>query len=598
MKITSLEIENFRSIRHVHLKNIPNFVVIVGSNGVGKSSILEAIRFVKIRHFPYHHDESRWRSQSDEQRNLIRQKQNNAKIILEIEPTNDRERKILGNNKTAKLGVIYRNGSFENFQEGGAQALFLRPTETGENESIMEYIEAYRVFQEGKANLEVGAKTEEFFLRARTGPNTRDKFSRLKQKILSVAADDLLIEGGEKRFPEIVELIKKLLGREIIVKFQKGAIGDILVKNEDGDLELDALSSGEREILMTYFTLHDLKLKNSIVLFDEPDLHLHATSQRAALSYLKKMTDDNQIFLTTHASEIIFATPDESLFHLRRTDKDQLVNVKDESEKLQIHEELGGSKFGFLTFDKTVFVEGPTDEKILSKIETNGLSLKFEIFHGGMHITPEILEMISKLGKVAMIKDRDFYTDDEIQKMRAKAPDKLYFWSRREIENFFLDSKILFDIYSTIGKRQYSTLPDFIESIRRISENYVQQTITDKFLFEQNSKINPPQPRLPSGKTASSAIKEYYATRNERTSKLIAELDTKIVPMEQNMKSNWAANWIIDVDPKMILTEIGQTYFTNQKSLEDLIDMLILKLESNDKFPEELVTTIQTIAKL
>lgn len=599
MRIKNLEIENFRSIKHVKIENIPNFVVIVGSNGVGKTSILEAIRFVKSIIAPYHTDEFKWKRQGKDLKNLIRHGQNHAKIILEIEPTSEREKAILGDIEKGEIEFEFQNGSFsESVSPPNLKQLFLQPKDGDENQSVMEFIEAYRIFQEGPAQLEVGQRNEEEFLRSRTGPYARNKFDRLKQKILSIYADDMLIENEEKRFPEIYELIKKLLGREIRVKFSKGALGEIFVENEDGLLELDALSSGEREILMTYFTLHNLKMTNSIILFDEPDLHLHATSQKASIEYLKKMSDqDNQIFVTTHASEIISATSEDSIYHLKRDDINQLVNIKEEKDKLQIFEELGASKFNFLTFDKTIFVEGPSDKKILSQINTDGLSLKFEVFNGGTNMSANVLEMISKLGRVAMIKDRDFYSEDEINKMKAKAPKKLYFWSRREIENFFLDSPILYDIYKTLGKNEINDFSQFKYSVKKISNTYKQQTISDRFLFEQNTKLSPAQPKLAIGSKAKDEIRKYYETKKERTIKIIDQLDTKISELETEVDNIWEEEWINNVDPKIILSYIGKDYFEKEISLDSLMNMIILKLDSNEKFPKELVDTITDIAE-
>ncbi len=455
MKITGIEIENFKSIKKLNLKDIPNLIIIAGPNGVGKTSILEAIRFVKSRLYPYHRQESQLSDNPDYVNNMIRNGEEKAKIMLEITPTTEHEKKIIGEDKKATIGIEYDHGSWKNFQSIACNQIFKIPQEGSEN-TIIEYISAYRNYQEGKAQLEVGQQNNEFFLSSRLGLNPQNKFVRLKQTILSIYADDRLIESADKRFPEIVELIKKLIGREIIVKFKRGVIGEIFVKNEDGTLDLDSLSSGEREILMTYFTLHTLKMSHSIILFDEPELHLHPSSQKAAFHYLQEMTKTgNQVFMTTHSSEIISLTPDESLFHLRKQDDNQLINIKDEVDKLLLYEKLGSSKFNFIAYDKTVFVEGSTDKEILSKIRIDNSNIKFEVFNGGSHMTPEILEIISNLGRVAMIKDRDFFSDAEIETMMKKAPNKIFFWSRREIENFILDSPVLFEIYTTHPKTDH-----------------------------------------------------------------------------------------------------------------------------------------------
>lgn len=44
MKITDLHIQNFKSIRDIHIRNIENALILVGQNNTGKTTILDAIR--------------------------------------------------------------------------------------------------------------------------------------------------------------------------------------------------------------------------------------------------------------------------------------------------------------------------------------------------------------------------------------------------------------------------------------------------------------------------------------------------------------------------------------------------------------------------
>ena len=46
MKITDLDIRNFKSIHHVHLQDIENALILVGQNNTGKTTVLDAIRAV------------------------------------------------------------------------------------------------------------------------------------------------------------------------------------------------------------------------------------------------------------------------------------------------------------------------------------------------------------------------------------------------------------------------------------------------------------------------------------------------------------------------------------------------------------------------
>ena len=47
MYIESLEIINFKNLRHLQLDNIPKLVVLAGPNGSGKTSVFDALRIFK-----------------------------------------------------------------------------------------------------------------------------------------------------------------------------------------------------------------------------------------------------------------------------------------------------------------------------------------------------------------------------------------------------------------------------------------------------------------------------------------------------------------------------------------------------------------------
>lgn len=46
MKIESIRLENFKAFRHVHLKDLPVFLVVVGANGSGKSTLFDVFGFL------------------------------------------------------------------------------------------------------------------------------------------------------------------------------------------------------------------------------------------------------------------------------------------------------------------------------------------------------------------------------------------------------------------------------------------------------------------------------------------------------------------------------------------------------------------------
>src|ERR1017187_3193434 len=47
MRIESIRLKNFKAFRDVHLKNIPAFLVVVGANGTGKSTLFDVFGFLR-----------------------------------------------------------------------------------------------------------------------------------------------------------------------------------------------------------------------------------------------------------------------------------------------------------------------------------------------------------------------------------------------------------------------------------------------------------------------------------------------------------------------------------------------------------------------
>ena len=94
---------------------------------------------------------------------------------------------------------------------------------------------------------------------------------------------------------------------------------NIYFKNSfNQEVNIDNLSTGEKEILNKVFYFFINKTKDSIILIDEPEISLHPSWQSYILKVYKNLADEfkNQIIIATHSPQIITATPNESLYIL------------------------------------------------------------------------------------------------------------------------------------------------------------------------------------------------------------------------------------------------------------------------------------------
>jgi AAA15 family ATPase/GTPase len=123
MHITRLELHNFRCMSDLILENLPDTIALVSANGLGKSTILEAIIGAHDLVIPYHQDQypfrENWKGYAgvpawpSHLRKPVRFGQAQASLSIQIGP-NDSERAFL-----KKIGIDEEIGKAEFVIEDG-----------------------------------------------------------------------------------------------------------------------------------------------------------------------------------------------------------------------------------------------------------------------------------------------------------------------------------------------------------------------------------------------------------------------------------------------------------------------------------------------
>lgn len=154
----------------------------------------------------------------------------------------------------------------------------------------------------------------------------------------------------------------------------------IIFKKNGEDIPIDALSSGEKQIIYRGgFLLKDLgALNGAFVFIDEPEISLHPNWQKKIMDYYKGIfTDENgvqtsQIFAVTHSPFIIHNENrrNDKVIVLARDEHGNIV-VKDKPEYYKCESlELVQDAFSIKDFSvgqSTVYLEGRMDEKYFKR---------------------------------------------------------------------------------------------------------------------------------------------------------------------------------------------------------------------------------------
>lgn len=147
---------------------------------------------------------------------------------------------------------------------------------------------------------------------------------------------------------------------------------------KDGlSIEIDTISSGEREIINFIFGLFIEQLDDGIIIIDEPELHLHPKWQKKLINILKEITHGIgiQILFVTHSSSFISYNVLNNIFRIYKDagfskciKVDNLLTSEDNNlrKKLSVINATNNEKIFFA--DNVILVEGITDEILFKKI--------------------------------------------------------------------------------------------------------------------------------------------------------------------------------------------------------------------------------------
>lgn len=141
------------------------------------------------------------------------------------------------------------------------------------------------------------------------------KTRRITEMSLLAEKDTEMVFGQLNKF---IKIIKSFITDKDFV-FQSGRLA---VKTKHGEVGLDNLSSGEKQLLIL---LTETLLQNEkpyIYLADEPELSLHIEWQRKIIPAIRELNLSSQIIAATHSPEVAAGYP-EAIF-----DMEELVNAE------------------------------------------------------------------------------------------------------------------------------------------------------------------------------------------------------------------------------------------------------------------------------
>ena len=307
MKIKNLHIKEFKGLRDISINFEKNdepldLVVLAGSNGSGKTRILESI----LRYFQDH----------------INYKQNNIEAEIFYE---EKEKNCISNVRD----FFYRLESFSYCEAN--DPLREKHIEIKNKLDILPkviYVPTEINFQ--KMNVASTTLVQEYkFINIVNTNLIKDIPSYIATKMISAMLKNKNEKVGDvqkKVFNEINEIFENLNIDVKVEDISQDGRNITLFTNSSGDeFDINELSSGEKQLFLRTLAIKMLNPENSIILIDEPELSLHPKWQQRIVDVYRKIGKNNQIIIATHSPHILGSVRKENIMLLDKDDEGKIV---------------------------------------------------------------------------------------------------------------------------------------------------------------------------------------------------------------------------------------------------------------------------------
>ena len=469
MDFTSIRIKNFKAIHDTTLSGIRKFNVIVGTNGSGKSSALQALH---------------WVLQSGRNPAIRQETGNRARTlspsVSDYMPSPDY--KNAGNNESygnqqgmPQLDVrlkAYVNDIHGDPIETEAN-LWIR---SAKNEGISVHIPSNNqlsthirdrsreisAYIPGLAGIPLSeAKLSKRVVHRQAAAG--DANTVLRNLLYLLKSSSVGAKHGASQLDDVLHWVSKVLGQlSLKVDFDDEKDFSIRATFKTGDMEgngqpdkpLELAGIGFLQVIQIFAYL--IYYRPQLLLVDEPDSHLHPNKQEDLVRVLYDAAQeyDCQVIMTTHSPSVVRAMPPDA----------KLIWMKEG----QVVEDPEGARalMGWGLLDKTVLLlseDKNTDmlRKIIAQWPEIDRKVAVWPLHGeGKTPKPEVLKELSGVFgatiTLAIHRDADFMLNDEKPKWKKPFEDKgIFVWitAGSDIEAYFCTPEYLNSIGVANGEQ-------------------------------------------------------------------------------------------------------------------------------------------------
>lgn len=370
MRIRKFFVERFRSLRQVNLEEIGNFTIFIGANSSGKSNLLEAFTLFlsELDPAPLERgvgqlDDHLWFNRNDRQpivfyaeleferselQNLALDEaafkvsdENIVSIFRTIEGPHNSSKWTTRSVKLNNVALVEDNA-------------YVEPTDGTQNTLRLLFESLKGKFTYLSAARDVAAQPPSGSRASFIDPSTLGELIQLGQ------SRDAAQSGQWMQFetdvthcaPSIEDA--RIVANEMVIREQDTRI----------PVPVSLLGGGNQELMYLIYRIR--QAEGQFLAIEEPEAHLHPKLARRLMDYLRVVAQDKQVFISTHSTIFVDQADLDNVWIVRRRKQGtEVLKLQSPGQLRSVLYELGSRPSDIFLADAMVFVEGPTEEKVI-----------------------------------------------------------------------------------------------------------------------------------------------------------------------------------------------------------------------------------------
>jgi predicted ATPase len=393
-----------------------------------------------------------------------------------------------------------------------AEAAF--PADEPEFLGIIEYHSASRAYTRqpvGGINLDAKAVRDQ--RRQQRLYNWQAKYQNGKTELATSYLRNIIAERSGESIEEqdLNETLKELFRTFFPDKIYEG------VRPSGGSLEfpvrlpggerhdIDDLSSGEKEILYGYLRLRNSTPRHSVILLDEPELHLNPSLLQGFTDFYHRhlgVAQGNQLLMVTHSDTLLrqaVGNANYRVYHMISANSsagNQATEVLLDDQMDRVIVDLVGDLAAYRPRAKVVILEGDSEDGFdvmaVSRLFPDFAKRVNLVSAGAKRRVRDLYELLETSAEQMKVENRFFAIVDRDAERDSGTPTgaRVFVWDVYHVENFLLNPSAIRDAIASINvKSRLNADEKILAALEKCAGELVDALVVERIRKEVNREI-------------------------------------------------------------------------------------------------------------